>query len=305
MLDFFCANPRLNTPSDTLVPAGGSPLANYIMQRFMDSFALWATVNSNVSRFLDFMSMTDHDTWFGHGAPWEIAHREWPSIKADLDRGMPSPIGLVAGSYTWPTNVAAKIGYLKNCHAVLAYGYDIDNANNLTLWVYDPDDPDEDGSTVSMSLGNPSHSSAISTPLITGSTGHSYRAFFRYGYYTPTLPPLGISPGPIAILVKPLSGNSIRAGKDTEQFIEARDSITGEPVDGAVWLGNVQIAETNKRFTFNCNAAYQKVSVINPETGAEELRWAGPQHPILSITAEGYERASIPLTLLEASPPAM
>jgi hypothetical protein len=203
VMDLFFATPRLRPPTTSTLPAGGSTLTDYIVARLVDSFALPAGPHSNVSRYIEYMSTLDHDTHFSRGIPSIIAGYEWPLIKADIDAGRVSPIGLVSGVWVWPTNVAAKVGMLAHCHQVAAYGYDIDSASNLKLLVYDPNDPLADDSTIEMNLGNPTHTTPIATPRITSHIAGNvtFRAFFRHQFYAPVTPPAGISPGPVVSVI--------------------------------------------------------------------------------------------------------
>jgi hypothetical protein len=198
VMDFYLAQPRLLPPPAATLPTGGSPLMNYILARLIDGFALPAGLRSNAYRYVEYMSTLDHDTWVQRGIPSIIASYEWPQIKADIDAGRPSPIGLVGGVYVWPTNIAAKIDMLHHCHCVLAYGYDLDSASKLTLFVYDPNDPGADDSTIEMSLADPAHTTLISTPRITQHIKDhvTFRAFFKHQFYAPVMPPAGVSPGP-------------------------------------------------------------------------------------------------------------
>jgi len=200
VMDLFFAQPRRMPPTMTNTPVGGSALMNYILARLIDGFALQAGAQSNALRYVDFMSTLDHDTWVSRGVPSIIAGYEWPQIRADIDAGRPSPIGLVGGVWVWPTNINAKIQMLHHCHCVLAYGYDFDAASNLTLHVYDPNDPGADDSTIDMSLANPAHTTPISTPRITQNIKDNvvFRAFFKHQFYAPVTPPAGVSPGPAA-----------------------------------------------------------------------------------------------------------
>jgi hypothetical protein len=198
-MDLFLAQPRLLPPTTTESPAGGSPLMDYLLTRLVDGFALTMGAQSNVNRHLDFMSTLDHDTWLSRGIPSIIVRSEWPKIKADIDAGKPSPLGLVAGKWVWPVDFAAKIEMLGHCHCVLVYGYDLDDAANLTLFVYDPNDPRADDSTIALNLGNPTQPTPISTPRITANIegNATFRAFFKYEFYAPVAPPAGVSPGPV------------------------------------------------------------------------------------------------------------
>jgi hypothetical protein len=201
-LDLFLARPRLQVPPDITPPVGDTPVTNYILARLVDSFALQLGSASNVSRYIDLMSTLDHDTWLSHGIPWIIVNNEWPKIKQDIDAGRPSPLGLVSGSWVWPTNISAKINMLSHCHQVLAYGYDLDDEANLTLLVYDPNDPGADNSTISMNIGNPTHTTSIATPRISDRLGGAtFRAFFRHEFYVPVAPPSGVSPGPVPVVL--------------------------------------------------------------------------------------------------------
>jgi putative transposon-encoded protein len=198
-MDLYLAHPRLAPPTSRALPAGGSVLMNYILARLVDGFTLQLGVFSNAYRYIDFMSTLDHDTWVSRGIPSVIAGIEWPQIKADLDAGRPCPIGLVGGMWVWPGDIASKVTMLGHCHCVLAYGYDLDDAKNLKLLVYDPNDPRANDSTIEMSLGNPTHTTPIATPRITANIdGHgTFRAFFKHQFYLPVAPPAGVSPGPV------------------------------------------------------------------------------------------------------------
>jgi hypothetical protein len=198
-LDLFLAQPRLEVPADRMSPPADSPVAQFVLQRLLDSFTLERLTHSNAMRYLDFMSVVDHDTWFSRGVGWIVANREWPAIRSDIDQGRPVPLGLVAGSWVWATDLGAKSKMLGHCHQVLTYGYDLDDAMNLVLHVYDPNDPEDDNSTIETNLANPSRGLTILTPRITANIeGHqSFRAFFRHTGYAPVAPPVGVSPGPL------------------------------------------------------------------------------------------------------------
>src|SRR3954452_14671215 len=178
VMDLFLADPRLPVAADTTPPAADAPLAAYVMDRLVDSFALWRGLSSNVARYLALMSTPDRDAWFVHGVGSVVAGREWPKIKADIDAGRPAPLGLVGGERVWPTDVGAKAGMLGHCHQVLAYAYEVDDAARLTLRVYDPNDPGADDSTIETSLAHPEAGCVIATPRISAHiSGHgSFRA---------------------------------------------------------------------------------------------------------------------------------
>jgi hypothetical protein len=199
-LDLFSAKPRLAVPVDRVAPAEDSVLTKFILQRLVDSFALSHGTSSNVARYLSLMSTPDDDNWFIRGLPSIIANQEWPRIKQDIDAGRPSPIGLVGGTRKRMTDIGGKVSTLGHCHQVLAYAYELDDHKQLTLRVYDSNDPGADDSTIEMSLANTDKPTTIATPRITSHiSGHgTFRAFFRHGYYAPATLPAGVSPGPWA-----------------------------------------------------------------------------------------------------------
>jgi hypothetical protein len=192
VMDLFLAEPRLAVPPDTVPPAAGSDLTTYVTTRLVDSFALSRGLSSNVARYLSLMSTPDSDAWFVHGVGSVIAGREWPKVKADIDAGRLSPLGLVGGERVWPTDVGGKVRMLGHCHQVLAYGYRLDDDGRLTLRVYDPNDPGADDSTIETSLADPAGGCTVTTPRITAHiSGHgTFRAFFRHDYYTRKTPPV-------------------------------------------------------------------------------------------------------------------
>ena len=61
---------------------------------------------------------------------------EWPKVRADIDAGHPSPIGLITVKSSDPFD-------LKKDHQVLVVGYDLDG-DAVTLHLYDPNQPGRD-----------------------------------------------------------------------------------------------------------------------------------------------------------------
>ena len=172
VMDVF--NAGLPPIPDTQHPAQGSPLFNYLVSRLFASFDLPA----GVLKYYEWMNTPDHDTgiWFvtRRGVAWKTIMEEWPRIKADIDGGMLSPLGLVTVYTTDPT-------MLGHNHQVLAYAYEVDDANVLTLHLYDPNtSPTEaDGVHLSLSLANPAHTTSITHNV---SIGGDIRGFFRTSY---------------------------------------------------------------------------------------------------------------------------
>jgi len=174
--DLFEAH--LPPPPDTTPPPSGSPLYGYIVRRLFDSFDL----PGGVLRYYRWMNTPDEDRSFlgvtRRGLAWLTIVEEWPKIRADVDAGRPSPLGLVTVQSANPLDLGMN-------HQVLAYGYELDGTA-LTLRVYDPntDPASADGVALSLDTAEPaartpiSHSVAIATPV---------RGFFRvrYGFADP------------------------------------------------------------------------------------------------------------------------
>ena len=111
-----------------------------------------------------------------HGRAWRIVREEWPKVRADVDAGRPSPLGLIRVKSNDPFD-------LKENHQVLAYGYDL-NGTSLTLHLYDPNHPKQDDVSLSFSLADP----YSTTPIRSFPAGPRVFAFFRVPY-TPSTPP--------------------------------------------------------------------------------------------------------------------
>jgi hypothetical protein len=175
--DYFEAD---RTPPPESAAPGDGPLFDYLVDRLFDSFDL----PLGPMRYLQLMSpaMPDGDsvlTRFGlapHGRAWRTVAQEWPKVRADLDAGHPSPLGLVRIRSTNPID-------LKQNHQVLAYGYDLEGTA-LTLRVYDPNWPGRDDVTFSLDVGAPPRPVLV-TPR---PPGPPVFAFFRVGY-DPVTPP--------------------------------------------------------------------------------------------------------------------
>jgi hypothetical protein len=172
VMDVFIAG--LPPIPDTTNPAQGSPLFDYLVSRLFASF----DIPAGVLKYYEWMNTPDHDSrvWFlkRRGIAWLTITEEWPRIKADIDSGMLSPLGLV----TVHTSDAMMMGHN---HQVLAYAYEVDGANRLTLRVYDPNTapPEADDVRLSLDLSNPAQATPITHNV--GING-SIRGFFRTAY---------------------------------------------------------------------------------------------------------------------------
>jgi hypothetical protein len=175
--DYFEA--KRPPPVDTTAPGEG-PLFDYLCGRLFDSFDL----PRGPARYLELMSplLSDGETVWSrigiapHGRAWQMVRDEWPKVRADIDGGRPSALGLIKVKSSAPRQ-------LKQDHQVLAYGYDLEDGI-LRLRLYDPNQPGNDDVTLSLSVADPSRPITITT---SPSAGPVY-AFFRVSYRV-TSPP--------------------------------------------------------------------------------------------------------------------
>jgi hypothetical protein len=160
-------------PPETTPPAEG-PLFDHLVRRLFDSFQL----PLGPARYLRLMSpiLPDGETWWSrlgvapHGRAWVMVREEWPKVRADIDAGHPSPLGLVRVKSHDPFD-------LKVNHQVLAYGYTLDGSA-LTLRLYDPNRPGRDDVTLSLDVSDPTRP----TTVMSSPAGPRVHAFFRVGY---------------------------------------------------------------------------------------------------------------------------
>jgi hypothetical protein len=151
-------------PADRDPPPPGSPLFQYLCRRLLDSFNL----PQGVLRYYEWMSHRDADDFFGHGPAARTVSEGWPAVRQELDAGRLAPLGLVTVHSFDPKD-------LGECHQVLAYGYDLDEAGGgLTVAVYDPNCPDRDDLTLALDANQPGP--------ITYSAGLAVRGFFLTSY---------------------------------------------------------------------------------------------------------------------------
>ena len=220
VLDMFTSDPKLQPPSVTTPPADGSTLFNYLIRRLLDSFGPGITYG-NALKAIQWIQTPGHDVVIGLQGPG-LAHRmvfdEWPAIKADIDAGRPSPIYLVMAPQCGPGDIPGIIDALGHGHQVLVYGYDLDNAGNLTLQVYDPNDNSNDNSTISLNISVPAHTITISAPGIEAAIADpaTIRGLFRaaYNYTNPAALQFMPYPGEWTGVDRSWVGSFTGAGRD-------------------------------------------------------------------------------------------
>jgi hypothetical protein len=183
-LDYWAAGRR--PPEDRDPPASGTPLFRYLLRRLIESWHL----PTGPLVYLRFMQPwhPDGNERLGpmtvHGRAWHMVVRQWPAVRAELDRGWPCPLGLVKVASANPADIG------KN-HQVLAYRYDV-TGTTVGVHVYDPNQADNDDVTLSFEVADPPGPLSVAmTPDVSAAPGVRY--FFRVPY-RPKSPPAPKSP---------------------------------------------------------------------------------------------------------------
>ena len=188
-------------------PSIGQPLYDFIVDRLFASFGLPAIA----LKYYDWMCTADHDTLLKTGVSRRTIVDEWPRIKAEIDANRPCCLGLV-------TVFSLNPGDLGQNHQVMAYGYDLDAAQNLTLRLYDPNSPMKDGITLSMNLSRPAASTPISHNV---NIAHPIRGFFVVPYAR--VAPPQIDDADLLTFVAP---QSMAAGSTATVTVQIRNTGT-------------------------------------------------------------------------------
>jgi hypothetical protein len=88
-----------------------------------------------------------------------MATTEWPAIKSTIDSGHLCPLYVIRAPQVGALDIPGIIDALGHSHQVLAYRYEIDDAGNVTIGIYDPncplDDPLVDTSVITLNVSNP------------------------------------------------------------------------------------------------------------------------------------------------------
>jgi hypothetical protein len=165
--DLFESN--ATAPPDRAPPAGGTTLFRYLVRRLFASFDL----PTGPLRYWLWMARPTGDGRLGRGLTRQTIDREWPRVKADLERGALPPLGLIRTRSLNPLSLGLN-------HQVLAFGYDSDDqAGTVAINVYDPNHPDEDALVIMLHLSGPH-------PRIDYIEGEApVRGFFRTRYRPP------------------------------------------------------------------------------------------------------------------------
>jgi hypothetical protein len=158
-------------PPDRECPAGGTARFQYLVDRQVDSFDLGRVP----LRFYDLMAFRGPSPGplarlLGRKSHAAVMVRdEWPRIRADIDAGRLSMVGLVRIASRDPRRLGEN-------HQVACYGYSFD-PGHLVLAVYDPNHPDDDSVEIRLIVDD-----SRSTAGVEYSAGEALVCFFRAPY---------------------------------------------------------------------------------------------------------------------------
>jgi len=150
-VDYFMAGRR--PPPDRTPPEPGSPLFRHLVTRLVDSWE----IPRGVLRYLELMSpaIPDAQSWWRFWATSraKVMTRVATNLRRDIDTGRVVPLGLIRKKSWDPLD-------LKHHHQVVAWGYDL-LRDGLTIYLYDPNEPDNDSVTMKLDPSSPSRPIAV------------------------------------------------------------------------------------------------------------------------------------------------
>jgi hypothetical protein len=164
-------------------PAPADPLFGYVVHRLVDSW----NVPAGVAEYYQWMNLPDADRAFSalgqtvvaqRGLVWRTVQVQWPAVRADLDSGIPVPLGIVTVASANPQDLGQN-------HQVAAWSYQL-SGSTVTVLVYDPNSPGRDD--VGITFDSAATGSTDGAFTHTLGIGHPVRGFFRTAY-SPAQPP--------------------------------------------------------------------------------------------------------------------
>jgi hypothetical protein len=190
-LDYFNAGQQI--PQQTTPPLGeGDPFFLYLVDRL---FATFTGKSVTLMYALMEPAYPDGDEGFlsviglASGRAAVMAIEEFPIIRADIDAGRPSPMFLLTVRSLNPLD-------LGKCHQVLAYAYEC-RGHNVTLSVYDPNQPGRDDITLNFDKSDVSRRIVVQHNVaVRDEDGVSRRPILCFARldYTPRIPIIQTGP---------------------------------------------------------------------------------------------------------------
>ncbi len=156
-------------------PAEPTPeVVRYFARRLLESWDF----PFGVLKYLDWQrrpqrSATVGGTRLVNGLTRLTVRTTWPDVRAQLDAGVPVPLGVVKASSFDPRRMPEN-------HQVLAHGYTL-AGDTATLHVYDPNYPADPDAAVELPLADPESPRAFAHSC----EGHTVRGLFVAAYTRP------------------------------------------------------------------------------------------------------------------------
>jgi hypothetical protein len=169
----------LSAPADAQPPANGSDRFRAIVRRQVESLD-WLRVPL---RYFDLQALRPDPPSglarvLGREPPRVVAIREeWPRIRAEIDAGHPSVVGLVRAAGLSPWKLTTN-------HQVLAFAYEAD-ATGIALRVYDPNHPRRDDVELQATISADAARPWRDRISLAQSTGEPLLGWFRQPYPPP------------------------------------------------------------------------------------------------------------------------
>ena len=187
--DLFEHRPLLAPDVNAAKPSQGSPTFGFLTSRFLDS--LGPTGYANAVKAITWTQTSDHDVLLGWGLGHQMAATEWPAVKSTIDSGHLCPLYIIRAPQVGALDIPGIIDALGHSHQVLAYRYEIDDAADVTIGIYDPNDPADDTSVITLNVSNPTGNVGLGAPGIIANIEdpqYKVRGFFaaQYVYKDPT-----------------------------------------------------------------------------------------------------------------------
>jgi len=264
VLDMFLHYPRIpGSAAGVDTPPDPSPLFDYLCERLLESFGTNPPL-CNAVKYVQWIQDPNTDQYvdiFGsYLVYWKglndlIINEEWPAIKRDIDAGMPSPLSLVMTPECGPLDVPGIVDALGHSHQVLAFAYEVNDDDYVTLWVYDPNQPDKNEITLGFSLtawqGNESHNDPIAVNSSDLNQKYAVRGLFRTQYVRRD-PPIEVPPPP------GLSANCEEGGPYTVEHLGA---YQGKAVAVEVFAGQCEVENVTDEFELTLESQHAGIRI--------------------------------------------
>ena len=281
---------QITAPSTT-----DDPVCQYTVARFFDSFTPGA-----ITTYYALMdpALPDHETEASqiglapHGRGWTMINDAWPKIRADIDSGHPSPIGLVLIKSLNPIDLGHN-------HVVLVYGYDL-IGTDLTLHIYDPNyatAPFCDTRTIRLNIADPLHTVAVQSDYSSLNCFFhldDYRAVMPWqravclGQAVPSSPLVAGRSYPVSITMKNTGVTTWTSAGSNPQRLGSQN-----PQDNTIWgLARVnvpQVVPPGDSATFNFNVTApptQGIRAFQWRMLQEGITWFGDFTPVIDYAVQ-------------------